>query len=74
MNIIDSCLVKNGGCDCNAVCSHDSKTNAVLCNCKTGYTNTGSDSNVICTGMFIRAMACIKMIQFEDIMNKQKVL
>lgn len=50
LHCIDSCLVKNGGCDKNADCSHDSKTNAVICTCKTGYTNTGSDSNVICTG------------------------
>ena len=48
--IVDSCLVKNGGCDTNAVCSHHSKTNAVKCTCKTGYTNTGSESNVVCTG------------------------
>lgn len=47
---IDSCLVKNGGCDINALCSHHSRTNAVKCTCKTGYTNTGSDSQVICTG------------------------
>lgn len=46
----DSCLVKNGGCDPNAVCSHEQTTNAVKCTCKTGYTNTGSDSNVVCTG------------------------
>ena len=46
----DSCLVKNGGCDGNATCSHNTTTNAVVCTCKTGYTNTGSDSKVICTG------------------------
>ena len=47
---LDSCTVKNGGCDVNAICSHDSKTNAVVCTCKTGYTNTGTDPTVICTG------------------------
>lgn len=47
---VDSCQVENGGCDTNAICSHDSKTNAVKCTCKTGYTNTGSSSNVICKG------------------------
>ena len=46
----DSCQVKNGGCDANAACSHDPSNNQVLCTCKTGYTNTGSASNVNCTG------------------------
>ena len=50
---VDACEVKNGGCDCNAVCSHDSTTYAVVCTCKTGYTNTGSATNVTCTGMRI---------------------
>ena len=48
--ILDSCLVKNGGCDPNAACSHDSKTNAVVCRCKPGFTNTGSGSTVVCKG------------------------
>lgn len=51
----DSCLVDNGGCTENSKCSHDSTTNACKCTCKTGYTNTGSDSNVVCTG----AMNCL---------------
>ena len=46
----DSCQVNNGGCGANTVCSHDSTTYAVKCSCKVGYTNTGSTSNVICTG------------------------
>ncbi|CAF3032031.1 unnamed protein product, partial [Rotaria socialis] len=45
----DSCAVNNAGCDANAVCSHDAKTNAVVCTCKTGYTNTGSGANIVCT-------------------------
>ena len=45
----DSCQVNNGGCDTNAVCSHDTTTNAVKCTCKTGYTNTGTGSTVVCT-------------------------
>ncbi|CAM4896846.1 unnamed protein product [Rotaria socialis] len=49
----DSCKVSNGACDRNAVCSHDAKTNAVVCTCKAGYTNTGSGSKVVCTGMMI---------------------
>ncbi len=48
--ILDSCKVKNGGCDPNASCFHDTKTNAVQCRCKIGYTNTGSESKVVCTG------------------------
>ena len=47
---IDTCLVNNGGCDPNAACTHDSTTNAVMCICKTGYTNTGKGSTVVCTG------------------------
>ena len=47
----DSCQVKNGGCDPKAQCLHEGETNAVLCVCKTGYTNTGSTTDVICQGM-----------------------
>ena len=47
---VDTCKVTNGGCDVNSLCSHDSTTNGVVCNCKTGYTNTGSATNVTCTG------------------------
>ena len=46
----DSCRVLNGGCDNNAVCSHKAPSNEVICNCKVGYTNTGSSANVTCTG------------------------
>lgn len=42
--------MNNGGCDANAVCSHESTTNACKCTCKTGFTNTGTGSNVVCTG------------------------
>ena len=48
---LDSCLVNNGGCDASALCSHDPKTNACQCTCKNGYTNTGSATNVVCTGI-----------------------
>ena len=48
---VDACLVNNGGCDPNATCSHETSTNAVTCTCKTGYTNTGSATNVVCTGL-----------------------
>lgn len=44
----DSCLVKNGGCDVNAECSHDCTTNEVKCTCKTGYVQNGSGTNVTC--------------------------
>lgn len=47
---IDSCLVNNGGCNTNAICSHDTATNECRCTCKTGYTNTGTANNVTCTG------------------------
>ncbi|CAF2135030.1 unnamed protein product, partial [Rotaria magnacalcarata] len=32
-----------------ATCSHYATTNAVICTCKSGYTNTGSAVNVVCT-------------------------
>ena len=48
--VTDSCQVNNGGCDSNAICSHDGTSNAVKCTCKTGYSNVGSDSNVVCKG------------------------
>ena len=47
---VDTCLVNNGGCDVNAICSHESNTNAVKCSCKTGYTFAGTGSNLVCTG------------------------
>jgi len=50
--LIDSCKEKNGGCDCNAICSHNPTTFDVVCTCKTGYTNTGSEANVTCTGKY----------------------
>ena len=48
--ITDSCNVNNGGCDKNAACTHDSKTFAVICTCKTGYTNVGTEGVVKCEG------------------------
>lgn len=56
--ILDSCEVNNGGCDPNAVCSHDSATNAVRCTCKTGYTNTATNSTVVCTGNIQHTLFC----------------
>lgn len=44
------CEVNNGGCHEDALCTHDKQTNAAKCTCKTGFTDTGSGSNVICTG------------------------
>ena len=48
ISLAASCLVKNGGCDQNATCTHAKATFAVQCTCKTGYTNVGTDSNVVC--------------------------
>ena len=50
----DSCHVNNGGCGPHASCSQDPSTYAVKCTCQTGYTNTGSDSAVNCTGIVLR--------------------
>lgn len=50
IELIDACEVNNGGCEVNAICSHDPKTYAAKCTCKTGYKNVGSPSNVICKG------------------------
>ena len=47
---IDSCNVNNGNCDPYATCSHEAETFAVICTCKTGYTNVGTDKNVKCEG------------------------
>ncbi|CAF2100973.1 unnamed protein product [Rotaria magnacalcarata] len=44
----DSCTLNNGDCGSYATCSHNTTTNAVICTCKVGYTNTGSDTNVVC--------------------------
>ena len=49
-HISDSCTVNNGGCDKNADCSHDKTTFAVVCTCKTGYTNVGTPTAVKCEG------------------------
>lgn len=49
-NALDSCNVNNGGCDKNAVCSHDNTTSAIICTCKTGYTNIGTGGTVACGG------------------------
>ena len=52
--------VNNGGCEVNAICSHDKTTNDVKCTCKTGYTNTGSQTNINCTGMIRLLTYCVK--------------
>ena len=51
---LETCQVNNGGCDANALCSYDGTKKMVVCTCKTGYTNTGSNSTVVCTGSFCR--------------------
>jgi hypothetical protein len=51
--ILDSCEVKNGGCDKNADCSHDATSYDVVCTCKTGYTNVGKDGKVVCLGKLV---------------------
>ena len=52
---LDTCQINNGDCDAHATCSHNATTYAVLCTCKTGYTNTGVAPNVTCTGKNISA-------------------
>lgn len=52
-NIVDICQVKNGGCDADAICSRDPKTQLAKCTCKPGYVNTGSKSRVVCTRMLL---------------------
>ena len=42
--------MNNGGCDSNAICSRDTKTNVIKCTCKPGYTNVGANSTVVCKG------------------------
>ena len=62
----DSCLVSNGGCGTNAVCSHDPTTFAVVCTCKTGFTNVGSSSNVTCQGESNRTFALLIALRSDD--------
>ena len=42
--------MNNGGCDKNAACTHDKDSFAVVCTCKTGYTNVGTATAVKCEG------------------------
>lgn len=56
LSFLDSCLVNNGNCDVNADCSHDTATFGVVCTCKKGYSNTGTNGVVKCTGKWILLM------------------
>lgn len=67
--ISDSCEVNNGGCDPNAACSHDAATNAVKCTCKTGYTNTGSGSTVVCTGKISNEYFLLSFTLFKNLIS-----
>lgn len=51
LSILDSCTTNNGGCDTHANCIWQPFNGTRTCVCKTGYTNTGSESNVVCTGI-----------------------
>ena len=64
-HFVDSCLVNNGECEKNAICSHDTTTFAVICTCKTGFTNVGSDANVTCQGSFICSIDIFSSIEFD---------
>jgi hypothetical protein len=62
VSFTDSCIINNGGCGTNAVCSHVQETNAVKCACQVGYVNVGSSSFTKCIGMIFRASqgrACV---------------
>ena len=50
VTLSDGCKVKKGRCPVNSVCSHDGKTNAVVCTCVPGFTNTGTNSSAVCQG------------------------
>ena len=52
--LTDSCNVNNGNCDPYATCSHDRETFAVVCKCKTGYTNVGTMKEVKCEGNTVK--------------------
>ena len=62
----DACQVANGGCDVNSICSHQSPSNAVVCNCKTGYTNTATGAGVSCTGTqeHIRSLLIVFLVAY----------
>lgn len=50
--ISDSCRVNNGGCGTYATCSHCLKSGRIICKCKTGYTNVGTENQFNCEGLF----------------------
>lgn len=62
--ISDTCQLCNGGCDADAICSHDPTTNAVVCTCKVGYTNVGIGSTVVCKGNTLLMPNKIRTIVF----------
>lgn len=47
---LDSCKVNNGGCGAYATCSKCESSGTVICTCKKGYTNVGTDKDVKCEG------------------------
>ena len=57
----DSCTKSNGGCDDNALCSHASPSNAVVCTCKVGFTMSGTGSDAVCVGELKREKPCLKI-------------
>ena len=48
--LTDVCSVNNGGCDINADCSHAVGSDACICKCKSGFTNTAATGPVVCKG------------------------
>ena len=63
---LDACDVNNGGCHINALCSHEAKTNRVVCKCKTGYVDTDPGLLVVCTGKNTMALTLI----FIDVVDR----
>ena len=69
--VSDSCQVNNGGCGSRANCTRDSTTNIIRCICRAGFVNTGSDSNVVCTGNhFLKDWIVCFSEFFHDIFQK----
>ena len=62
--LVDSCKVKNGGCDQYADCTHNADTFAVVCTCKTGYTNVGDAQKVICKGKNLELLLASVILLF----------
>ena len=70
MDNLDLCEYKNGGCDNNATCSHDSPIDVANCTCKPGYRDSDpSPTNVVCIGksFCLWGIRCIEYMRLDNL-------